>query len=164
MNNKIVFIYGDEKLEKGIIEGKIERVGDINDDCFHATTLINFAEKNYPEVSIFNSLNNRHRPETISYFYTAFFNHIVFLNISSARNNVLQKKGVFLIPNDITEKQEQSLYEFADEISDYEVGIYYDLKLEDGVLDEKGISSTSNETPSQLIDKFLNIKNKKINK
>ena len=44
------------------------------------------------------------------------------------------------------------------------VFIYGDLKLEDGVLDEKGISSTSNETPRQLVNKFLNIKNKKINK
>ncbi len=164
MNNKIVFIYGDEKLEKGIIEGKIEGVGDINDDYFHATTLINFAKEKYPEVKAFNSLNNRHRPETVSYFYTAFFNHIVFLNISSVRNNVLQKRGVFLMPNDITERQKQSLYEFSDEISDYEVGIYYDLELKDGVLDEKGISSTSNETPRQLIDRLFNIKNKKINK
>ena len=164
MDSKIVFIYGDEKLDKNITEGKIEKVGTIDDDYFHATTLLNFAKEKYPEVNIFNSLNNRHRPETIAYFYTSLFNHIVFLNISSNKKNELQKAGVFLIPNNITEKQKESLYKFNEEIKDYTIGIHYNLKFEDGYVKDEAISSTYDETPRELFEKLFEKNNTKVKK
>lgn len=164
MDSKIVFICGYEKLDKNITEGKIIGVGNINDDYFHATTLLNFAKDNYPDVSIFNNLNNRHRPETIAYFYTSIFNHIVFLNISSNRKNEIQKAGVFLIPDNITDKQKESLYKFTDEINDYTIGIHYNLKFEDGMVKDEAISSTYDETPRELFDKLFDIQNKKLKK
>lgn len=164
MNSKIVFICGNEKLDKGITDGKTIYVGDINDDYFHSTTLLNFAKENYPEVNIFANLNRNHMPTTIAYFYTSIFNHIVFLNISSNRKNEIQKRGSFLMPNNITEKQKESLYQFLDEIRDYEIGIHYNLELNDGTIDDVSISSTRNETPRELFDKFFDREKVKIKK
>lgn len=162
MNNKIVFICGEEKLDKGITDGKIIYVGDINDDYFHSTTLLNFAKENYPEVNAFTNLNRNHMPTTIAYFYTALFDHIVFLNISSTKDDKIQRRGSFLIPNSITEKQKESLYLFLDEINDYEIGIHYNLELNDGMIDEASISSARNETPRELFDKFFDREKAKI--
>lgn len=132
MNSKIVFICGKEKSDKGITDGKTIYVGDINDDYFHSTTLLNFAKENYPEVNDFANLNRNHMPTTIAYFYTSLFDHIVFLNISSTKDN--------------------------------EIGIHYNLELNDGMIDETSISSTRNETPRELFDKFFDREKVKMKK
>ena len=162
MNSKIVFICGNEKLEKGITNGKDIYIGDINDGFFHVTTLLNFAKENYPEMIMKYNLNNNHSPLTIACLYTIEYKHIVFLNISSTKDNEIQKRGSFLIPNEITDEQKKNLYQFADEISDYEIGIHYNLELNDGMIDDASISSTRNETPRELFDKFFDREKAKI--
>ena len=159
---KIVFIYGKEKLELGIIEGKIDKVGHINDGRIHASYLLEFASNNYPEVDIFKRLNIRHEPEVISLFYTQYFNHIVFLNTTSFNSEgkiTHGKTGTFLLPNDISLKQKESLYEFLNMIDDYSVTILYNVDIVDGIFDGKEIRPISGITPSSLFDKYFQMTN-----
>ena len=51
-----------------------------------------------------------------------------------------------------------------DEINDYEIGIHYNLELNDGMIDETSISSTRNETPRELFDKFFDREKVKMKK
>ena len=112
--SKIVIIFGKDKLEEGIHEGEIRKIGELVNEYFHSTLLINFAKKNYSEIPIFQKLSNRHIPEVIAYFYTLYFNHIIFLNTTSVNNNIVSKnkQGIFIMPNEISETQKEALYSF----------------------------------------------------
>ena len=157
-DKKIAFIYGKEKYEKGILEGQVEKLGDIRDEIRHAVLLIDFAHEKYPEVSVFQKLNSRHIPEVISFFYGKCFNHIVFLNTTSfKRDGIIShgKKGTLILPDNISSTQLESLKHFLEEIDDYSINILYDLEIVDGLLDGKELTSVSHDSPTDLLDKYL---------
>ena len=162
---KIAFIFGSNKDNVGIFDGDIRKIGDMKDGYFHSTILLNFAKKYYPEKEIFKILSNRHMPEAISYFYIHFFNHVVFLNATKCnidgRLGKCGKLGILLLPNELTENQENTLIAFLNEIEDYNVRILYNLSLDGGVLDGSEVSFFAREKPIVTYEKYLE-KTKKI--
>ena len=164
-DKKIAFIFGSSNEDSKIYEGNIDKIGDMFDGYFHSTYLLNYANEKYPEVSVFKKLSNRHTPEAISFFYTKFLNHIVFLNttkyLENGRISKHGKTGVFLLPDNITEKQKEALDIFLDEISDYHITIAYDIRIENGIVLDNEVSSLSSESPRELFDKFFDIRKSK---
>lgn len=151
---RIAFIYGVTDDECNIKDGELEFYGDANDsELSHSQCLKDHAEEHFPNVKVFNMLNFRHRPEVISYFYTVL-GHIVFLNITK---NVKKygKSGLFLLPNEITEKQRVTLKRFCENISDYSISIMSDLKIEDGILDGRELSSVEKQNPAAVFDLYF---------
>ena len=158
IDEKIAFIYGKEKPESGIVEGKIEPIGKIKDGSFHATYLLDFAKDNYPEVPIFKRLSRRHTPESIAFFYCYYFNHIVFLNTTSFNDKgeiTHGKTGRFLLPNNISSKQKEALYNFLEMLDDYSIIILYDLKIDEGIFGGKELHSVYLDTPTTLFNKYF---------
>lgn len=160
---KIAFIHGDSFEEKGLIDGSIEFCGNNNKDSLHVANLLDFAKKNFPEISVFNQLSIRHQPEVVSYFLTRL-GIVVFLNMTKYDSKHLRKygkMGMLLLPDELTDKQKESLIKFAESISDFEILINYDLSIETGILDSKTIQGFNNETPKELLDIYFKRINKK---
>lgn len=160
---KITFIHGNQFENKGLSDGLIENYGIYDEDSLHIVNLTEYANKRFPEYSIFKQLTVRHQPEVAAYFLTQL-GIVVFLNMTKYDEKNLQaygKMGTFLFPDELTEKQVESLKEFAKTISDYDVSINYDLFIDNGILDSKMIQSTNRESPLELVNIYLNRKKNK---
>ena len=117
---KLAFIYGDTDQKRKIVEGQIERVGDIHDeDVLHIRCLLDYARERYSDVEIFQRLNLRHKPETL------------------------------------TDIQRESLCSLMREIDDFSIGIFYDLRIEEGILEGKEIYSADCESPLKVFEHYL---------
>lgn len=162
-NYKIAFIHGDNFKDKGLIDGKFEVCGENSKDSLHVMNLLDYANLNFPEVSIFQKLSIRHQPEVISYFMTKL-GIIVFLNMTKYDDEHLRKygrSGMFMLPDELTDKQKESLIEFAKSIENFDIMINYDLSIDTGILDSKTIQGFNHETPQELIDIYLKRVNSK---
>lgn len=155
-DKKIYIIHGDENPSNKI-DGSIDIIGDINDEkMLHSTCLLEYAINNYPDINIFKRLNYRHSPEVISYFYT-LCKDIVLLNTRTKSNRVFhQNTAVILIPECISEKQKQTLYDVVEQFNDYQFGIVYNLSLNRGILDGKELYTDRN---SNILDNYFKIVN-----
>ena len=150
---KIVIIYGATDEQRNIKEGNIEKIGDINDPyLLHSSCLLDFARTKYPNIKIFQKLTYRSSPETIGYFL-AQLGHIIFLNTTKKSN----KTGLFIMPDNITTKQKDTIYNFSEQLTGFKVGIFYDLDLISGIVDGKELyqSTIKNETISNLLDMYF---------
>lgn len=137
-----------------IYEDKIEYLGNNKDsEEMHNMCLLDYAKTHFPLDPIFSKLNIRHRPETISYFYT-LKGISVFLNITNYDENNIKKygkTGILLVPNEVSKDQIISLKKFSKEISDFDLMIINDSKLVDGMLEHKTLRGFNNETPEELL-------------
>ncbi len=151
---KIAVIYGKDDPEKNIKDGMIEAFGDIHDqDLLHIDCILEHARKRYPEVAVFKQLTDRHSPEVVACIYTLLGN-VVFFNTTKDAGKY-GKLGLLMLPDELTDNQIQSLQELAKSISNYSLNISYGLKLEDGFLEGQEMKSTSDETPQELLNKYL---------
>ena len=161
---KIAFIYGEETPNENIYEGNIERIGDTNGKELHVNLLYEFLEEKY-KIKDFEDIYYTVDPTLIIYYYyIKNYNHIVFLNLIENTTSFIKAHGYIgdlFIPEEITEKQQESLYKLLDEIEKYEITILYDFKYEDDYFDCSYLQSKDSETPRELFDKYLEIKNSK---
>lgn len=146
---KLVIIHGKDSER----EGEIEYIGNDKEEL-HAKCLLDYAKQNYKDIEIFEHLNIRHRPEMIAFFFLHFCNDIVFLNITKDVKTY-GHMGFFMLPNDISDIQKDSLYKFSKDIENYKVTISHSLRLEDGILLGEEMSSFNNEDPYQLVDTYF---------
>lgn len=155
-NYKMAFIYGTDEPNKKISNGKIQYYGDVSEDYIHTKYLLDYIKEYYPEIPIFKQLNIRHQRELIAYFLVKM-GHIVFFNTTPTTEKEFQKygkTGQFMMPDTITEEQNNALNEFCKEIKDYDILINYDITLEDGLLDSKTILGTDDTNLEKLIQNY----------
>lgn len=163
MNNyKIAFIHSDNFEEKGLLDGKVEFLGEITKDSLHVNCLLDYANQNFSEFSIFKKLSIRHQPEVVAYFLTKL-GIVVFLNLTKYDEEHLRrygKMGMIMLPDTLTLNQRESLINFAESISDFDISINYDLSIETGILDSKTIQGFNHEKPKELLDIYFKRANK----
>ena len=156
-NYKIAFIHSDKFEHKNLNDGQIVYHGKMIEDSFHVINLLEYARNNFSDVSVFNQLTIRHQPEIISYFLSKL-GIIVFLNMTKYDDKNLKKygrSGMFMMPDELTDKQVESLKQFAETIPNFSVFINYDFNLDTGLLDAKSLHGFDKETPRELIDIYL---------
>ena len=162
-NYKIALIHSDSFEDRGLMDGQFEVCGEINKDSLHVMNLLDYANNKFSEMSIFQKLSVRHQPEVVSYFLTKL-GIIVFLNMTKYDNEHLKKygkMGMLLLPDELTDRQKDTLIKFAEKISDFDIYINYDLSIDTGILDSKTIQGFNHETPRELIDIYFKRLNKK---
>lgn len=121
---------------------------------FHSDCLLNFAHEKYSDYEVFKKLSYRHSPEVISFFFVELFQDIVFLNTSSKKHINI---GILLLPRELGDNQREVLLQFLDTIKDFKIGLCTDLRIEKGSLESKESYSLNNETPRELVEKYLGI-------
>ena len=136
------------------MNGKCDMVGtDVEE--LHSQCLLDYANNNY-DAKIFKKLNFRHRAEVISYFLTQL-GDIVFLNTTKD----VEKYGyigVLMLPRNITNVQRDSLDQFLEKISMFNICLVTDLYLDGGILQANELYPISDETPSSLVQRYFNSK------
>jgi hypothetical protein len=153
-NYKFAIINGEDNSEKDIQAGKVERYGNIEfGDLNHIDYLMEYIDNKFSDVPMFKSLNNRHTPE-IAAFLISRLGYIVFLNATKNAKRY-GKTGIFIMPDEITDKQKEALYSFYEEIKDFSVTIIYNLKIVDGFLDGVNLAPVNKEDSKKLLDSFF---------
>lgn len=151
---KIAIIHPQtDKNEPIIYLGKIE------DDETHSIQLLEYATKKYKHIPIFQKLNYKHTPETISYFYT-LIGDIIFINTTKdiKRHGYT---GLLILPKTIDDKQKEILYHFSDSIKKYKIRILYNLSLEYGIVNGQEIYQLEQATPRETLELYFKMtKNK----
>ncbi len=154
-NYKFAIIYGNDDSKRNIEVGKIEKYGDLRiGDLNHIDYLIEYIDSKYSDIDMFKVLNNRHAPEIAAYLISRL-GSVVFLNATKDAKKY-GKTGFFMMPDAITEEQKESMYAFCSEIKDFNVSIYYNLKIVDGFLDGANLFPMAREEPQKLLDSFFN--------
>lgn len=161
-NYKLAFIHGRSNSERKIYEGNIDKYGELGDGNLHILCLLDYAKEKYPDVPIFKQFNDKYAATTVGFVYT-MLGDVVFFN-TTTNISKYGKTGIFMLPDNITDKQKEAMYALANSINDYSVNIYYDLKLEDGILDGSNFSLTEKSSPTQLLDCYFNRNNSEIKK
>lgn len=154
---KIALIYGDDFINKGKEDGEIDYCGEIDSDSLHVVSLLNYAKENFPEIQVFQQLSIRHQPEVVAYFLTQL-GIIVFFNMTKYDDTHIKRygrNGMFMMPDQLTPKQTESLKEFSKSINDFKCLINYDLTIDSGILDSKIIQSLNHETSNEIVDIYL---------
>lgn len=144
---KIALIHGNNDM-------KIETIGNILDsNSLHVACLLEYARKNYQNIPVFEQLSIKHRAETVGYFFT-LLNDIVFFNTTK---DVIKygKTGMFLFPNAIDETQREVLYNFTENLEDFSISIFGELKIEEGILEGKEFYATNGQTPIRMLDSYF---------
>ena len=160
---RIAIIYSDNQLNKEKKNGEIELYGDTSLDYMHTRYLLDYVNENYPEVPIFKQLTIRHQRELIAYFLVKMGN-IVFFNTTATTEKEFKKygkTGQFMMPDTITEEQNEALNRFCKQIEDYDILINYDITLENGLLDSKTLQGTGGINPEAMIMNYNNQQTRK---
>lgn len=126
-NYKGIIISGDNE---GDVDGKCDFIGHKDEYEYHIDALLDYALKKYPDVQVFKIIPGNCEPNVPIYFLTAL-NNIVYLNVSSQK---LGKYGMLFLPDEISLKQKEVLYDLASKLSDVNVDIFYDMSFDDGLV------------------------------
>ena len=156
-NYKIAFINGNNFEDRNLVDGQIDYFGEIGNDTLHIMNLLEYAKNNFSDIPVFNQLTIRHQPEVVAYFLTRI-GIIVFFNMTRYDENHLKKygrNGMFMLPDELTDKQIESLKEFTENISNFSISVNYDLNIDTGILDSKSIQGFNNETPKEIVNIYL---------
>ena len=154
-NYRIAVIFPERK-EQNIEDGTCIIYGDNETYKLHSECLVDFCKEYYQDVPVLQSLNYKHTPGVFGYFLQELGN-IVFLNHTS---NIKKygKSGTLILPRleQISEKQKASLEKLVSQLDGYDFTICYDLKIVDGILEDKELSSyaASNVTPLDILHKY----------
>lgn len=171
IEDSLVIIINGEN-EKGDIDGHIDFVGkiyydkdihnikeidDIDRLKTHIDYLLAYGKEKYSDVQVFNLLSEKHFYQVIVYFLS-IFNNIVYLNISLSKH---QQKGLLFMPDEISEKQRESLFEIAHESPNVNVQILYDLTFDDGNIDLQEFDSRRGLSFEDVLKDYFVLTNRK---
>lgn len=151
-NSKISLIYGSNISNGNISEGDLECFGIIGDESLHSLCLRDKGIERYPNVKIFENLSYRHSPETVAFFFVEQ-NDIVFLNTTKNMEKH-GKTGILLIPDEISDKQKDSLYKMSEYLKEYRINLTTEMKFSDGIIDGKELYLSESGLLKNALDKM----------
>ena len=142
------------------VDAEVIYVGPIKDYSFHIDCLIDYTRDRYPDVNVFQHINDRCDPN-VPIFFLTWLNSIVYINISGNR---VGRYGMLFLPDEISVKQKEVLLDLSKVISKAHVDIVYDMDFDDGIVDAKEFDYKSGKGFEKLLDEFFKQKEKKSKK
>ena len=109
------------------LDGEMRFVGPTSEYDFHIDCLLDYAKNRYPDVKVFQRMNDRFSP-CVPIFFLAWLNSIVYINMSSERAG---RCGTLYMPDEISEKQKEVLLELSKSFPQLNVNIVYNMYLDD---------------------------------
>ncbi len=141
------------------MDGKVDFVGLVSEWDFHIDCLVDYAVRKYPDVPIFQKMDNCE--PNVPIFFLTLRNNVVYINISGGR---VGKYGMLFLPDEISAKQKEVLYEFARKISNAHVDIVYDMDFDDGFVESKELNYKVGQPFEKQLESFFKENNKQKNK
>lgn len=154
---KISLIYGQDDVNHNMKDGKIDCFGNMKDmDEMHIINYIDVIKKHFSDVKLLGKITWHHSPEVPAFFFSKLFNICSFMNTTKdiKRHG---KTGVFVMPDELTERQIQSLLLLTKNIEDFKIQICYNLELNEGIIESKIISNNGidKKTPYELMSHYI---------
>ncbi|MBR3230089.1 MAG: hypothetical protein IKF91_04610 [Bacilli bacterium] len=132
MDSKIIIINPSDETY-GLLDGDVNYIGEVDSDFYHGDLLIDYGINVYGEDSIFGILaSGNYLVDVPVYFLTEGNDNIVFLNVSNSKNG---KMGLLYLPNNISDKQKDSLNKLSSILDDFKIEVNYNLRMDDGIVD-----------------------------
>ena len=153
---KVVVITGKSDKSDDL-DGEVRFVGPTSEYDFHIDCLLDYAKRSYPDVKVFQRMNDRFDPN-VPIFFLTWLNSIVYINISGNR---VGRYGMLYMPDEISEKQKEKLFEFAKSISKAHVDIVYDMDIDDGIVEWEEFDREKNKKFYELLTDFFAQEEKK---
>lgn len=154
-NYKAIIISGNKEDD---VDGEIIYVGSLDKYDYHTDALLDFLLEKYPNVEVLKTIPRNCEPDVPTFFLMRL-NNISYLNISSDQ---VRNRGLLFIPNEITEKQRDSLDKIAEELDDayVDIGFDLDLDLDDGLVTFREYSHQDGYNFKKMIDSYFEAKQK----
>jgi len=147
----VIPTFGHLELE----EGEIKNFGPATLYIQHLYALRDFARKYYPEILLKPGITKNPTPELYAYYLQEEGN-IVIANLTHASTiEKYGKEAMIFMPEEITEKQRESLITMAEEMEDYTLFILYDFELNHNIPDSKNIYQQPDERPIELVNRYF---------
>ena len=156
---KLVIITGENEKSDDI-DGEVIFAGKNEDYSFHIDALIDYSRGRYPNVNVFQHINDRHLPN-VPIFFLTWLNSIVYANTSSERAG---NCGMLYMPDEISEKQREALLKLAEAIPTAQVCIVYDMDFDDGEVKLKEFKYKKSHSFYEALNEFLKMNEKKSKK
>ena len=153
---KVVVITGKNDKSDDL-DGEVRFVGPTSEYDFHIDCLLDYVKRSYPDVKVFQRMNDRFDPN-VPIFFLTWLNSIVYINISGNR---VGRYGMLYMPDEISEKQKEKLFEFAKSISKAHVDIVYDMDIDDGIVVWEEFDREKNKKFYELLTDFFAQEEKK---
>ena len=96
---KVVVITGKNDKSDDF-DGEVRFIGPISEYDFHIDCLLDYAKRSYPDVKVFQRMNDRFDPN-VPIFFLTWLNSIVYINISGNR---VGRYGMHYMPDDIDDE------------------------------------------------------------
>ena len=111
-------------------DGEIVYLGYQFNYSYHAECLKEYATWKYPQISGLDKMNYMAEP-LLPIYYLTLLNNIIFTNISVDD----ERRGMLYFPRNISMKQYEKIWEFLDEVADFQIiGVYNMALLDDMVV------------------------------
>ncbi len=127
----------DSMQDKKIViihpNGETKYLGDAYDEEeVHIACALDYALLKYPDAAMFKRLTIRHQLSDAAYFYNLLGDIVVANNTKFEKK--YGKRGTAFLPDNITPEQLNVLYSVADDMSNFQMLLVSDMKIEDGII------------------------------
>lgn len=152
---------------EGDIDGNIDYVGRLyyeNENGFldeneidldrysnHVDHLLRYGKEKYLDESIFKKI-----PDNVEFWVPIFFlgvlDNIVYLNVSTKK---FGRHGWLFMPDEVSDKQKEALYNFAGTLSNVSIDLFYNLNLNDGLVEFQEYDCKRGLSFEEILDDYF---------
>ena len=153
---------------EGDIDGNIDYVGrlylkndtgildsnevDLDKYRNHVDHLLKYGRGKYPNKVIFNKM-----PDNVEFrvpiFFLSILDNIVYLNVSTEKYG---RHGWIFMPDEVSDKQKETLYEFARKLSNVGINLFYDLNYnEEGYVEFQEYDCKNGLSFEEILDDYF---------
>ena len=118
----------------------------------HVDHLLKYGRGKYPNEVIFNKM-----PDNVEFrvpiFFLSILDNIVYLNVSTEKYG---RHGWIFMPDEVSDKQKETLYEFARKLSNVGINLFYDLNYnEEGYVEFQEYDCKNGLSFEEILDDYF---------
>lgn len=155
-NYKIAIFHGDNPVDKnhGFQDGEIEKFGERTSDAYHILEFIDKIHEKYKDVPLLCGVKPTYPGHIPACFFT-LLGDPVFYN-TTPNDKKYGNMGQFYFSKSITEKQKESILNFAQTIPRYQIYLFYDIEIINGEATWKTKMNFNDKTNFDFLNEFFN--------
>lgn len=152
---KLFIIHGKEAVDGVIKDGSITEIEGDNWQENHIISLCYYLKDHYKDQPLLQQITYTHQIEGACVLF-AKHGDVIFLNRTMIYHQSLEKSGTFIMPDDLTPAQQESLLLMKEMLKDFQrINICYDIEIEDGIINNAWLDSGYAKDATKVIDTYL---------
>lgn len=154
-NYKIAIFHGDNPVDTnhGYQNGEIEKFGERTENSYHIFEFTERIQEKYNDIPLLSSVKKTYPAHIPAAFFTLLGDPVFYNTTPNDKN--YGKMGQFYFPKSINESQRKAMLEFANEVSTYQILIFYDIEIINGEVNWQTKINIENEHNAIFLQRFL---------